>query len=106
MDSNVTRSRADRAQLSVLADAGLVAAVRAKARADGVTLVSLVERALEVMVDGYVDAGPGGSGGVGASGGGVRPVGGRGGVDDLVVPAVGGLVAGWDGTLDPLEGIA
>jgi hypothetical protein len=36
----------------------------------------------------------------------VRPVGGRDGVDDLVVPAVGGLVAGWDGTLDPLEGIA
>ncbi len=97
MDSNVTRSRADRAQLSVLADAGLVAAVRARAKADGVTLVSLVERALEVMLDGYVAVGSGGGVGSASGGGAGGQVVGRGGVSAAVGSASGGV--DWDAIL-------
>ena len=59
MDSNATRSRADRAQLSVLLDSGLVATLRSAARQRGMTIAALVEKALEVELDGYVEPGPG-----------------------------------------------
>ncbi len=93
----MTRSRADRAQLSVLLDAGLVSAVRARAAAEGVSLVSLVERALEVSVDGYVVSGPGDRGGVASGGGGVGEVDQRGGVSSAVAASVGRV--DWDAVL-------
>lgn len=59
VDSNVTRSRADRAQLSVLLDAGLVSAVRVAAKGQNMSIAGFVERALEVMVDGDIGVGSG-----------------------------------------------
>ena len=96
MDSNSTRTRADRAQLSVLLDAGLVVLVRSAARARGMTIAAFVERALEVGLDGYVDVGPGGGGGVAVQGGDVGQFGGRGGVDGVVsVDSGRGLKPDW-----------
>ena len=86
MDSNSTRSRSDRLQLSVLLDASLVVALRSAARQRGVTLASLVERALEVELDGYVDVGPGGGGGAAAQSGDERSDRGRDRVDGSVSP--------------------
>ncbi len=97
VDSNVTRSRADRAQLSVLLDAGLVDAVRALARSRGVSIVSLVEKGLEVVVDGDVGVGSGGGARAAAGGSGAGQVGGRDRVDDAVEPVVGGV--DWDSLL-------
>ena len=94
MDRNVSRRRPDRAQLSLVLDAGLVAAVRARARCEGVSIVSLVERALEVSVDGYVVSGPGDRGGVASGGGGVGEVDQRGGVSSAVAASVGRV--DWD----------
>lgn len=120
MDSNSTRSRSDRLQLSVLLDAGLVVGVRSAARQRGVTIASLVERALEVELDGYVGVGAGGGGGAAVQGGGVGGVGGRDRVDDLVSPDSGRRVTpDWESLLavgrreklvaagrDPIEEIA
>lgn len=86
MDSNSTRGRSDRLQLSVLLDASLVVNVRSAARSRGMTIAAFVERALEVELDGYVESG---AGGVERSSGeslGVRPDGGRVGESDLVSP--------------------
>jgi len=55
VDSNATRSRPDRSQLSVLLDSGLVATLRSAARQRGMTIAALVEKALEVELDGYVE---------------------------------------------------
>ena len=100
MDSNTTRQRPDRAQLSVLLDASLVVNVRSAARARGMTIAALVEKALEVELDGYVDAGAGSSGGFGAEGSGVREVGGRDRVDGPVSPDVRRSVApDWEAIL-------
>ena len=87
VDSNVTRSRADRAQLSVLLDAGLVDAVRVLAKGRGVSIVSLVEKGLEVVVDGYSGVGPGGGARFEGEGGVGGEVGGRDRVDGPVEPA-------------------
>jgi hypothetical protein len=97
VDSNVTRSRGDRAQLSVLLDKGLLDVVRVVARGRGMTVVAFVERALEVSVDGYVGVGSDGGVGVAVGGGAVGQVGERGGGGYPVVTA---------GGVDPLEEIA
>ena len=97
MDSNVTRSRGDRAQLSVLLDTSLVASVRSAARVRGMSIVAFVEDALEVALDGYVDAGTGSAVGVAKESVGVRAVGGRDRVNGVVEPVVGGRVTpDWD----------
>lgn len=97
MDSNSSRSRADRAQLSVLLDAGLVALVRSAARVRGMSIVAFVEDALEVALDGYVDAGAGSSVGVAEEGFGVRAERGRDRFSGVVQPVVGGrVVPDWD----------
>lgn len=100
MDSNTTRQRPDRAQLSVLLDASLVVNLRSAARARGMTIAALVEKALEVELDGYVDAGPGSSSGFGGESAGVREVGGRDRVAGSVSPDVGRSVApDWEAIL-------
>ena len=119
MDSNVSRARADRAQLSVLLDAGLVAILRSAARERGMSIAGFVECALEVALDGYVDVGAGGSVGVAEEGVGVRAERGR---DRLYgsVSAVDrrGVIPDWDSIFaagreakasfrrDPIEEIA
>lgn len=99
MDSNSTRARSDRLQLSVLLDAGLVVTLRSAARQRGVTIAALVERALEVELDGYVDAGARGAAGAGVEGAGVRQVGGRDRVAGPVKPAVDRVTPDWDAIL-------
>ena len=100
MDSNVTRSRRDRLQLSVLLDASLVVTLRSAARWRGMTIAALVEKALEVELDGYVDAGTGGGGGVAAQGSTVGSNGGRVGEHGPVSPDSGRRVApDWDALL-------
>lgn len=97
----MTRGRADRAQLSVTLDSHVVAQVRAAARSRGMTIAAFVERALEVELDGYVDVGAGGGGGVAVQGSGVGGVGGRVGEHDLVSPDDGRRVApDWDALLE------
>jgi hypothetical protein len=97
VDSNVSRSRADRAQLSVLLDAGLVVSVRSAARLRGMSIVAFVEGALEVALDGYVDVGAGGSVGSSEESVGVRPVDGRDCFDGVVAANVrGGVAPDWD----------
>lgn len=97
MDSNVTRSRGDRAQLSVLLDASLVASVRSAARARGMSIVAFVESALEVALDGYIDAGAGSAVGVAEESVGVRAFGGRDRFSGVVEPAAGGrVIPDWD----------
>ena len=97
MDSNVTRSRGDRAQLSVLLDTGLVASVRSAARLRGMSIVAFVEDALEVALNGYVDAGARGSVGVAEEGVGVRAERGRDRFSGVVQPSVGGrVIPDWD----------
>ena len=97
MDSNVTRSRVDRAQLSVLLDASLVASVRSAARLRGMSIVAFVEDALEVALNGYVDVGTGSAVGVAEESGGVRQVGGRDRLDGVVASNVrGGVAPDWD----------
>jgi len=114
VDSNVTRARADRGQLSVLVDAGLLGSVRVAAAARGWSLSGFVERALEVMLDDS-GIGPGGAGGVGASGADAGLLGGRVGVDGVVKSDVGRSEVDWDALLvkgresrfrDPIEEIA
>lgn len=101
MDSNVTRSRGDRAQLSVLLDTSLVASVRSAARLRGMSIVAFVEDALEVALNGYVDAGARGSVGVAEEGVGVRAERGRDSVYGVVSVDVGGRVApDWDAIFD------
>ena len=99
MDSNATRMRLDRLQLSVLLDASLVVSVRSAARVRGMTIAAFVERALEVELDGYVDVGAGGAAGVGVEGVGVRPDGGRDRVDGPVSPDSGRLIPDWGAIL-------
>ncbi len=97
VDSNVTRSRGDRAQLSVLLDTSLVAFVRSAARVRGMSIVAFVEDALEVALDGYIDAGTGSTVSVAEEGSGLRQVGGRDRVASVVEPVVAGRVApDWD----------
>ena len=98
VDSNATRQRADRAQLSVLLDASLVVSVRSAARSRGMTIAALVEKALEVELDGYVVSRSGGGAGVAADGGFVGADGGRG--------SVSGPVSLDARRVDPLEEIA
>lgn len=114
MDSNVTRRRADRGQLSVLVDAVLLGEVRAAAVARGMSLSGFVERALEVMVDDS-GIGPRGAGGVGASGADAGLLGGRFGVNGVVQSDAGRAEVDWDALLvkgresrfrDPIEEIA
>lgn len=119
MDSNVTRARADRAQLSVLLDAGLVAILRSAARERGMSIAGFVECALEVALDGYVDFGAGGSEGSSVEGVGVRQDGGRDRVYGVVSSSGGrGVTPDWDAIFaagreakvsfrrDPIEEIA
>lgn len=97
VDSNVSRRRADRAQLSVLLDTSLVACVRSAARLRGVSIAAFVEGALEVALDGYVDVGAGGSVGFAEEGVGVRPERGRDRVYGVVSDASGrGVTPDWD----------
>ena len=97
MDSNSSRARADRAQLSVLLDAGLVANLRSAARGRGMSIVAFVEGALEVALDGYVDVGAGGSVGFAEESVGVRPERGRDRVYGVVSDASGrGVTPDWD----------
>ena len=97
MDSNVTRSRGDRAQLSVLLDTSLVASVRSAARLRGMSIVAFVEDALEVALNGYVDVGAGGSVGSSEESGSVRQVGGRDRFDGVVSANVRrGVAPDWD----------
>ena len=97
MDSNVTRSRGDRAQLSVLLDTSLVASVRSAARVRGMSIVAFVESALEVALDGYIDAGTGSTVSVAEESSGLRQVGGRDCVAGVVEPVVAGRVTpDWD----------
>lgn len=100
MDSNSSRARDDRSQLSVLLDASLVALVRSAARERGMSIVAFVEFALEVALHGYVDVGAGGSVGSSVEGVGVRAE--RGG--DSVYGAVSaadrrGVTPDWDAFL-------
>lgn len=113
MDRNVSRRRSDRAQLSLVLDAGLVAAVRARAKSQGVTLVSLVERCLEVGLDGEFGVVAGGASRSSVEGVGVRQVGGRDSESASVESAGGGV--DWDALMlagrmsrvsDPIEDIA
>ena len=99
VDSNATRKRPDRLQLSVLLDASLVVSLRSAARNRGMTIAALVEKALEVELDGYVDAGPGGSTGIAGEGAGVREVGGRDRVDGPVSPADKRVGPDWEAIL-------
>ena len=110
----MTRARADRGQLCVVLDAGLLAQVRVSAAARGMSLSGFVERALEVMVDDS-GIGPRGSDGVGASGADAGLLGGRVGVDGVVVSDVGRAEVDWNALLvkgraakfrDPIEEIA
>lgn len=97
MDSNVSRRRADRAQLSVLLDTSLVACVRSAARLRGMSIVAFVEGALEVALDGYVDVGAGGSVGSSEESVGVRAERGRDRVYGVVSDASGrGVTPDWD----------
>lgn len=97
VDSNASRSRVDRAQLSVLLDAGLVASVRSAARGRGMSIVAFVEGALEVALDGYVDVGAGSAVGVAEEGVGVRAERGRDRVYGVVSDASGrGVSPDWD----------
>ena len=100
MDSNSSRARDDRSQLSVLLDASLVALVRSAARERGVSIVAFVECALEVALHGYVDVGAGGSVGSSEESVGVRAK--RGG--DSVYGSVSavdrrGVIPDWDAFL-------
>lgn len=97
VDSNVTRSRADRAQLSVLLDAGLVDAVRRAAKGQGLSIAGFVERALEVMVDGDTGVGSGGGARASQGGAGAGQDGGRDRVNGPVEPSAGGI--DWDALL-------
>lgn len=99
MDSNSTRGRADRLQLSVLLDASTVVSVRSAARQRGMTIAAFVERALEVELDGYVAVGPGGGARAADAVDCAGPAYVGGGVDDPVVPAVGRGVADWNAIL-------
>lgn len=100
MDSNATRQRSDRAQLSVVLDASLVVNVRSAARSRGMTIAALVERALEVELDGYVESFAGGGDGAAVEGGGVGSVGGRSGERGSVSPDSRRAVApDWDAIL-------
>jgi hypothetical protein len=90
VDSNVSRRRSDRKQLTVLVDAGLAAAVRAAAVRRGMTLTALVEGALEVCVDDF-GVGSAGGGGVGEESGVVRQDGGGGGGVGVVSGVGGGV---------------
>jgi hypothetical protein len=83
----------------VLLDASLVVSLRSAARVRGMTIAALVERALEVELDGYVDAGPGSAGSVAGEGAGVREVGGRDRVDGPVSPDAGRLAPDWGAIL-------
>ena len=83
----------------MLLDASLVVSLRSAARSRGMTIAALVERALEVELDGYVDAGAGGAAGVGVEGAGVRPDGGRDRVDGPVSPDAGRLTPDWGAIL-------
>lgn len=113
VDRNVTRARADRAQLCVLLDVVLVDAVRAASRRRGGSITGFVEAALEVALDGEFDADAGGVSGVAVEGVGDGQVGGRGGESDSVVAAAG---VDWVGLMeagrlakvqrDPIEDIA
>lgn len=97
VDSNASRARVDRAQLSVLLDAGLVAMVRSAARGRGMSIVAFVEGALEVALDGYVDVGAGSSVGVAAEGVGVGAERGRDRVYGVVSDVAGrGVSPDWD----------
>ena len=97
VDSNASRNRVDRAQLSVLLDAGLVAILRSAARERGMSIVAFVEGALEVALDGYVDVGAGGSVGSSKEGVGVRAERGRDRVYGVVSDASGrGVSPDWD----------
>lgn len=101
VDSNVTRSRGDRAQLSVLLDTSLVASVRSAARVRGMSIVAFVEDALEVALNGYVDVGAGGSVGFAEEGVGVRAERGRDRVSGVVNSVIGGrVIPDWDAILD------
>lgn len=92
--------RPDRLQLSVLLDASLVVSLRSAARQRGMTIASLVERALEVELDGYVESAAGGGDGAAAQSGGVGGVGGRVGERGPVSPDSGRRVApDWDALL-------
>lgn len=97
VDSNVSRRRADRAQLSVLLDTGLVANVRGAARGRGVSIAAFVEDALEVALHGYVDVRSVGSVGSSTEGVGVRAERGRDSVYGVVSPDSGrGVTPDWD----------
>ena len=101
MDSNSTRSRGDRAQLSVLLDASLVASVRSAARVRGMSIVAFVESALEVALDGYFDAGTGSAVSVAEESGGVRTERGRDSVSGVVNSVIGGrVIPDWDAIFD------
>jgi hypothetical protein len=63
----------------------------------GMSIVAFVEGALEVALDGYIDAGTGSTVSVAEEGSGLRQVGGRDRVASVVEPVVGGRVApDWD----------
>ena len=84
----------------MLLDAGLVVSLRSAARRRGVTITSLVEKALEVELDGDVDTGPGGAVGAASGGAGAGEVGGRDRVDGPVSPDSGQrVVPDWDAIL-------
>ena len=84
----------------MLLDASLVVSLRSAARRRGMTIAALVERALEVELDGYVDASAGGGGGAAAQGSTVGGVGGRVGERGPVSPDSGRRVApDWDALL-------
>ena len=99
MDSNATRKRLDRLQLSVLLDASLVVSLRSAARQRGMTIAALVERALEVELDGYVESGARGGGGAAVQSGDERSVSGRDSVNDPVIAAGGRVSPDWDAIL-------
>lgn len=100
MRGHSTRLRADRQQVNVILDAGLVAEVRRAAADAGVSVTAFVAEALEVALHGHVGDRSVGGVGVDSSGGGVGSVGG--GVGERVpVAGAGGrdVKPDWDALL-------
>lgn len=100
MKGHSTRDRADRRQLNVILDAGLVELVRTVAADRQMTVTQFVSDALEVALDGHVESGSGGGVVSVAAGDGVGSVDGRDRQRGAVSDAAGrGVAPDWDAVL-------
>lgn len=100
MKGHSTRDRADRQQVNVILDRGLVVEVRRAAADRGVSVTQFVADALEVALHGHVESGSGGGVVSAAAGDGVRAVDGRDCERGAVSDAAGrGVAPDWDALL-------